>query len=250
MQRFLRVRHLLGEQGLLHLQSSSVTVVGLGAVGGHVVEGLVRSGVGRLRLVDFDTVQPTNINRQILALESTLGRAKVEVARERALEINPDCIVESLQIVAREDTTPEIMDPAPDLLVDAIDSLNPKVGLLTAAYHLGIPTISAMGAALRTDPTQVQFGDIFETKNCPLARRLRGRLRRNGVGEGITCVFSTEKVDFDYRDPPGEESGDINAPEVHGRKRNVLGSLPTLTGIFGLIIANEAILRLSRQNQP
>lgn len=250
MQRFLRVRRLLGERGLLRLQSSSVTVVGLGAVGGYAMEGLVRSGVSRLRLVDFDTVHPTNINRQILALESTIGRPKVEVARERALEINPDCEIESLQVVAREDTVDALLSPVPDLLIDAIDSLNPKVRLLAAAYHQGVPTISAMGAALRTDPAQVRFGDIFETKNCPLARRLRGRLRRSGVGEGIGCVYSTEQVDFEYRGPEGEAADGINAHEVHGRKRRVLGSLPTLTGIFGLIIANQAILQLSGKDRP
>ncbi len=250
MDRFLRIQRFLGEEGLQRLQASRVTIVGLGAVGGYVVEGLARSGIGTFRLVDFDTVQPTNLNRQILALETTIGRPKTEIARERVLDINPGCTVESMQLFAREDSLDEILNPRPDLLIDAIDSLNPKTQLLTRAFHQNIPTISSMGAALRSDPTQIRHGDIFETKNCPLARRLRRRLRRSGVSEGISCVFSTEEVDFQYRDPePPELSGD-NLSSEKGRQRRVLGSLPTLTGIFGLIIANQAILRLAKPPCP
>ncbi len=230
------------------MRSRRVTVVGLGAVGGHVVEGLARAGINNLCLVDFDTIQPTNLNRQILALTGTIGRAKTEVARERVLAINPDCRVEPLQLFADRETMENILTPRPDLLIDAIDSLNPKVQLLTEAYRRGIPIISSMGAALRTDPTQIHCADIFDTKKCPLARRLRTRLRRNGVERGITCVFSTEDVDFTYEEPEREaQLGD--APyENRGRKRRILGSLPTLTGIFGLIIANKAILQLAEEN--
>ena len=182
MQRFLRVKRLLGEQGLERLQAARITVVGLGAVGGYAVEGLARAGVGSLRLVDFDTVQPTNINRQILALESTLGRLKADVAMERVREINPDCRAEALPLFAAEETLTQILEPAPDLLIDAIDSLNPKVQLLAGAYSRSIPVLSSMGAALRTDPAQIRCGDLFATRHCPLAKRLRKRLRQLGVG--------------------------------------------------------------------
>jgi tRNA A37 threonylcarbamoyladenosine dehydratase len=246
MNRFIRTQRLLGEERFQLLQSKMVTVVGLGAVGGYVVEGLVRAGVSRLRVVDFDTIQPSNLNRQIFALETTLGRPKNEVARERVLAINSDCRIEALQLFAGDDTIDQILDPEPDLLIDAIDSLNPKTQLLHEAYLRKIPTISSMGAALRTDPTLIRSGDLFSSSNCPLAKHLRKRLRRRGVGEGISCVYSVEKIDFAYQLPEEETNvGDTPYAE-RGRQRNVLGSLPTITGIFGLTIANQAIVRLSR----
>ncbi len=244
MQRFARTRLLLGEQGFRKLQESSVTVVGLGAVGGHAVEGLARSGISHLRLVDFDTLQPSNINRQILALDSTIGRAKVEVAKERVLDINPACQVEAMEVFVGEESMDRILTPAPSLLIDAIDSLNPKIQLLTAAYRRRIPILSSMGAALRLDPTKIQLGDLFSTRHCPLARRLRKRLKQNGVGPGIECVYSTEKVEFDYQ-PPVRDRVSENPYSARGRARSTLGSLPTLTGIFGLYLANRAIILLA-----
>ncbi len=246
MDRFIRTKRLLGEERFHHLQTKMVTVVGLGAVGGHVVEGLVRAGISHLRLVDHDIIEPSNLNRQIFALETTLGRPKAEVARERVLAINSDCRVEALQLFACDDTLSQILDPEPDLLIDAIDSLNPKTQLLCEAYRRKIPVISSMGAALHTDPMSIRSGDIFSTSNCPLARHLRKRLRRRGVGEGISCVYSIGKIDFDFQEAE-EQADDADAPSTgRGRQRNVLGSLPTITGIFGLIIANMAILRLSQ----
>jgi tRNA threonylcarbamoyladenosine dehydratase len=247
MERFTRIIQLIGQEKFSRIQQSSVTIVGLGAVGGHALEGLARAGVGHFRLVDFDTLQPSNINRQILALTTNLNRTKVEVARERVLAINPDCKVEALEIFAAEETAEEILTPAPDLLIDAIDSLNPKTQLLSAAYHSGISTISSMGAALRSDPTKIRYGDIFDSSNCPLAKHIRKRLRRRNIGRGISCVYSTEKVDFDYQLPEEEEEATPYASR--GRQRNVLGSLPTLTGIFGLYIANQAILQLCSEKQ-
>jgi tRNA A37 threonylcarbamoyladenosine dehydratase len=245
MDKFIRSRQLLGEKPFQTLQSKLVTVVGLGAVGGYTIEGLVRAGVENLRLVDFDTVATSNINRQILALETTVGRPKTEVARERVLAINSSCSIEILPLFAGEETLTEILDPRPDLLIDAIDSLNPKTQLLHGAYCSGIPTISSMGAALRTDPALIRSGDIFSSSNCPLARQLRKRLRRRGVGRGIKCVYSVEKINFDYTTALAEELP-ANTPYCHrGRSRNTLGSLPTITGIFGLTIANMAIMQLS-----
>ena len=247
MEQFLRIQRFLGDERFQRLQSRTVLIVGLGAVGGHVLEGLARAGIQDFRLVDFDTIQPTNINRQILALTNTIGRPKVEVGRERILAINPACQVEALQLFADDDSMEQILSPRPDLLIDAIDSLNPKVQLLTEAYRRKIPTISSMGAALRTDPTQIHCADLFDSKKCPLARRLRTRLRRNNVERGILCVFSTEDVDFIYNEPEREVQFSEVPCENRGRSRRILGSLPTLTGIFGLIIANQAILRLAEE---
>jgi len=241
---------LLGKQRFTRLQASRVTVVGLGAVGGYVVEGLARAGVSTLKIVDYDTIQPSNLNRQILALESTLGQPKAETAKERLLQINPQCHVEALPVFAGEETLDAILHPPPDLLIDAIDSLNPKVQLLARAYEQQLPTLSSMGAALRTDPTRIRIADIFDTDNCPLARLVRKRLRRRGIGRGIACVYSNEKVDFDYSQPSEEEKVGETPYADRGRGRNVLGSLPTVTGIFGLMLANEAIMQLSSETGP
>ncbi len=249
MERFARTQRLLGDRSFQHLQSKSVTIVGLGAVGGYVVEGLVRAGILHLRLVDFDTIQLTNLNRQIIALETTIGQPKALAARDRALAINPGCKVEPMQLFAGDETLEQILSPKPDLLIDAIDSLNPKAQLLQGAYLKAIPTLSSMGAALRTDPTFIRSGDLFETKGCPLAKQLRKRLRKRGVGAGITCVYSTEPINFEYKDPVKDAEEEIIGETPfsdRGRKRNVLGSLPTITGIFGLTIANLAILQLSQ----
>jgi len=217
--------------------------VGLGAVGGYTMEALARAGIGNLKVVDFDTIQPSNINRQILALTTNIGQTKVAEAKKRVLAINPDCNVEALELFAAEETMEEILQPPPDLLIDAIDSLNPKIQLLVAAYTAGVPTISSMGAALRTDPAKIRIGDVFDSSNCPLAKHVRKRLRRRNIDKGILCVYSTEKVEFDYQPAEGEDNA--NPHTDRGRKRNILGSLPTLTGIFGLYIANQAILQLS-----
>jgi len=253
MVRFTRTEQLLGKVKFQQLQSATVTIVGLGAVGGYAVEGLVRAGVGHLRIVDFDTVQQTNLNRQIIALETTLGQPKALATRDRVLAINPGCRVEPMQIFAGEETLEQIFEPRPDLLIDAIDSLNPKTHLLQGAYLRDIPVISSMGAALRTDPLLIRSGDLFDTRSCPLAKHLRKRLRNRGVGRGITCIYSTEKINFDYHlhhEKDKEESTIGETPfSERGRKRNILGSLPTITGIFGLTIANLAILRLSREKR-
>ncbi len=245
MERFSRIQSFLGEERFQILQQSFITIVGIGAVGGHVTEGLARAGIGRLRLVDFDTIHPSNINRQIMALDTTLGRPKVEVAKERIASINPRCQVEALQLFVGDETLEQILTPAPNILIDAIDSMNPKVQLLTAAHTRRIPIISSMGAALRSDPTLIRIADLMDTKNCPLAKRLRQRLRRGGIERGISCVFSTETVTYHYQEPE-ELPPDMDAPFAgRGRQRRSLGSLPTLTGIFGLIIANAVILRLT-----
>jgi tRNA A37 threonylcarbamoyladenosine dehydratase len=245
MERFTRTRCFLGNKKFNLLQQAMVTIVGLGAVGGYAAEGLARAGIGRLRLVDFDTIQPSNINRQILALESSIGLAKVDVAKDRIKLINPECQVEALQLFAADETLNEFLSPAPDILIDAIDSLNPKIQLLVGAHQRKITTFSSMGAALRTDPTKIKTGDIMASNHCPLAKHVRNRLRRRGIEGGIQCIYSTEQIDFNYLGP--EKTKQAASPyENRGRKRNVLGSLPTITGIFGLTLANDVILHLTK----
>ena len=242
--RFIRTELLLGKAALARLQHAQVTVVGLGAVGSYAVEGLVRSGVGRLRLVDFDMVRASNINRQLYALESTLGRLKTDLARERILDINPACEVDVRNVFIDEQTAAAVLEPRPDVLVDAIDSLNPKVFLLGAAIQAGVPVVSSMGAAKRLDPLAIRVGDLADTRGCSLARLVRKRLRsKYGIRRGVHCVYSIEPV---------HKTGPADAPVLppekellrRGRPRQPIGSFSCLTGIFGLVAAREAIMRL------
>lgn len=247
MQRFSRTRLLIGEEAFSRLGSSHVAVVGLGAVGGYAVEGLARAGIGRFTLVDFDLIQPTNINRQILALDSTINRHKTEAASRRVADINPACRIEALDLFIDEQNVGTVLDRQPDVIIDAIDSLNPKVQLLRAAHGSGILTFSSMGAALRTDPQKIRVDDLSRTDHCPLAKRIRKRLRKDGITSGITCVYSTEPVRFDFSRQDDEGAPDLAEITVdRGRERNTLGSLPTVTAIFGLTIANEVIRQLSK----
>jgi len=214
-------------------------VVGVGAVGSYAVEALARSGVGALTLIDFDRVEITNLNRQLIALESTLGQLKIDAAQRRILDINPRCRVATRPIFVDQTNLEDLFSDSPDIVVDAIDSVDSKVALLEYLWRNNIPVVSSMGAALRTDPEKLTRGDLMETNGCPLARQLRQRLRRLGVGPGITAVYSTENVDFSLQ-------AEVEIPEGPRRptSRGLLGSLPTLTGMFGLFAANEALASL------
>ncbi len=240
-KRFGRTRALLGEENFARLQKSSVMIVGLGAVGGYVMEALARAGVGRLVLVDFDKVEESNINRQILALGSTVGRKKGELAAARVRDINPACEVVVKDMFVNAGNLPELLAEPVDLVVDAIDSLNPKCCLMEALLQKGVPFISSMGAALKTDPSMIRLQTLDQTRNCPLARFIRKRLKRRGCDlKKIVCVSSDEVVSV----PSGALFME-DKPSDGGRARHTMGSLPTVTGIFGLVIANEAIMRLS-----
>lgn len=239
--RLTRTRMLLGDEGLSRLQNAAVMVVGLGAVGGYALEALARSGIGRLVLVDFDVFDESNINRQILALTSTVGQKKTEVARRRVLDINPDCIVETRDMFVNADTLPQLLDIPVDFVVDAIDALNPKCCLMEALYERGIPFISSMGAALKTDPSFIKCGTLSASKNCGLAKFIRKRLRKRGLEiSRINCVYSDEQVCLPET-ALAFDGDDASA----GHVRHTLGSLPTITAIFGLTIANYVITSLS-----
>lgn len=243
--QYLRLARLLGEEAVETLHTKHIVLVGMGAVGGMCLESLTRSGVGSIRIVDFDTVGLTNLNRQILATHQTLGKLKTEVASERIKSINPECNVEALPIFAGAETMDRIFDGPIDLVIDAIDSLNPKWNLLESAYKKGIPVISSMGAALRRNPFLVRKADLMDTYGCPLARAVRSNLRKRGVGRGIDVIFSPELVNFAYKRPEEEEHSDRNEQILdRGRKRNVLGSLPTVTAIFGQNLAHLALTKL------
>ena len=245
---FARSGLVLGAQGLERLAGARVAVVGLGAVGGFAAEALARSGVGSLLLVDADVVTPTNLNRQLLALTSTMGRPKAEVARDRVLDINPHCRVDARVLRVDASNAAELLDPLPDALVDAIDDLGGKEELLLAARDARVPlVVAAMGAATRLDHAHVSVADLAATTTCPLARLLRRRLRLRGLTTGVRCVFSTE--------PPrntgmsSKARDDAAASPVDGIERGrgltPMGSLPFATAVFGLVAAREVVLTLA-----
>ncbi len=240
--RFMRTETLLGKDGVKKLRQSCVMMVGLGAVGGYALEAIARSGVGKLILVDFDVFEESNINRQILALTSTLGKKKTEAAAERVLQINPECNVITKELFVNQDSIAALFDEKVDFVVDAIDALNSKCCLMEELYKRQIPFISSMGAALKTDPSKIRFAALDKSKNCTLAKFIRKRMKRRGVDlHKIMCVFSEENSELCKTALIRTCDDDQSA----GRQRNILGSMPTITAIFGLTIANEVILRLS-----
>ncbi|MFB3905401.1 MAG: ThiF family adenylyltransferase [Acidobacteriota bacterium] len=192
--RFVRIRQLIGNRGLQKLHGSRAAIVGLGAVGSYATEALARAGVGHLRLVDFDVVRRSNTNRQLFALESTLGLCKTEIARRRVLDINPSCRVEPLRLFVDKQSLGIVLAGVVDVVIDAIDSVGPKIELLSEAAARGTAVVSCMGAALRTDPTQVRVGPLAAVDHCPLARRVRKELRKRGVSLDLCCVYSIESV--------------------------------------------------------
>ena len=237
MEQFIRTKLLLGDKKIEKIFNSKVTVVGLGAVGSFAVEILARVGIGNLTLVDFDVVQESNINRQLYALHSTINIKKIELAKRRVLDINPNCKVKTFDIFVNTDTLEQIFSDKPNIVIDAIDSYNPKLRLLEYCYKNNIRIISSMGAALKTDPFSIKYADLFETHHCKLAERLRGDLRKLGISSGIPCVFSEQSPQIKP----------IPLPEQEGKKYGknggpkILGSTPVITGIFGILLANKAI---------
>ena len=210
---FERTELLLGKEGVQKLKNAHVTVAGLGAVGSYAVEALARAGIGHLRLVDYDMVNASNINRQLFALESTVGLPKTEIARKRVLDINPYCRLDIIHTFIDEHSNPQILSGPSDVLIDAIDSLSAKIHLIYNARSKGIHVVSSMGAAGRRDANLVMTGDLSETHTCPLARFVRIRLHRRGLYVGVRCVYSTE--------PPVKKNqhGDLTEPFHDGKRK-------------------------------
>ena len=221
MDRLHRIRLLLGDAAIDALQSKTVMVVGCGAVGSMAIEALARSGVGHIIVVDFDTVDVTNINRQLIALSTTVGRPKVDVARAHIHDISPDIRVTTFNMFWDENTNPDVM---PDFVVDAIDSVPSKIALYRWCASHNIPFIASMGAANKTDPSQIHIAPISKTNTCPLAARVRKLVRAENLPD-FPAVFSTQN-------PIKNDT-------------NTLGSMITVTGCFGLNLANYVIQNLT-----
>ena len=219
MDRLHRTRLLFGDAAVEKLRNSTVMVVGCGAVGSFAIEALARTGVGHIIVVDFDMVDTSNINRQLFALESTVGKPKVAVAQQRIHDVNPDMHVTALNLFFDENSE---IDVRPDFIIDAIDTVASKVALYKWAHKNNVPLISSMGAASKTDITQIKIAPISKTSVCPLAHRIRRAVRDEKLPD-FPVVFS------------------VQSPRpVVGHAKN-LGSIITVTGTFGLMLANYVI---------
>ncbi len=233
--QFERTHILLGDEGLRKLASKHVFLAGLGGVGSYCAEALARAGIGRLTLVDHDVVAPSNINRQLPALLSTVGQSKAELMLARIHDINPQCEVRILRVFL---TTENVHDQVPadaDYVIDAIDSLACKVALVVSCCHRGLKVASSMGAGNKLDPSRIQLADISKTRMCPLARVMRKRLQRHGIRKGVLTVFSDEPSSAPLPPQP------VEGP---GRPRAVNGTISYMPPIFGLMLAGAVIQRL------
>lgn len=239
MDQFNRTSLLIGESGLQKLKKSRVAVIGLGGVGSYAAEALVRAGVGSFLLVDFDVVNLSNLNRQLLALSSSIGKSKTELMRLRMKDINPEVQLEIQNVFCAQENRHEIIKDV-DFIIDAIDSLGPKIGLIEYAIKSEMKFISVMGAGNRLDPSQIMISDIAKTYNCPLAKRVRKFLRRRGIYGGFPCVYSSES--------PIKPEDDEDIPDeliIHrGRERKTVGSISYMPSIMGMIAASWVIRQI------
>lgn len=226
-----RTELLLGEEKLNILRNAHVLVVGLGGVGAYAAEMIARAGVGRMTIADADVVGESNINRQLLALTSTIGRNKSDVMAERLRDINPQIDLTVIAEYIRDEKTYELLDAARyDYVVDCIDTLSPKVNLIAASLERGYPVVSSMGAGAKTNPTLIEVKDIGKSHHCPLAHMLRKRLHKLGIRSGFWAVFSPEPV---------REGAMIIAEETN--KKSNVGTISYIPASFGCVCASVVI---------
>ena len=229
-----RTTLLLGEEKLEQLRRAHVLVVGLGGVGAYAAEMIARAGVGLMTIADADKVSATNINRQLIALHSTIGREKSDLMAERLRDINPDIDLTVINRFIKDDETDTLLDSARfDFVVDAIDTLSPKLALIKGALDRGIPLVSSMGAGAKTDPTKMEICDISRTHHCPLAHMLRKRLHKIGIRKGFHAVFSPEPV----------REGAMILCEEQNKKSNT-GTISYIPALFGIGCASVVVRSL------
>ena len=235
-----RTVQLLGEARCEKLKQSHVLVAGMGGVGSVAAEALVRTGIGRITIIDNDVVQASNINRQVPALHSTIARSKVEVMEARLLDINPELEIRALQIYLNDETRDEVFSEKYDFVVDAIDTLSPKIFLIEKVCGMGIPLASSMGSGGKTDPTKITITDFKKTYNCRLAYILRKKLRKLGINGGFKVVFSTEFVDKEL----------MFTTENEPNKKSVHGTVPYIPSIFGNMLASIVVDGITGASEP
>ncbi|MBR5164630.1 MAG: tRNA threonylcarbamoyladenosine dehydratase [Ruminococcus sp.] len=233
-EEFVRTAMIFGETAMTKLAASRVAVFGVGGVGGHVVEALARSGVGALDLIDNDRVAPSNINRQIVAVHSTIGMLKVEAAELRVRDIAPDCKVRTYPTFFMPETADEFDFTQYDYVVDAIDTVTGKIEIIMRAKAAGVPVISSMGAGNKVDPTAFEVADIYKTSVCPLSRVMRREMKKRGV-KSLKVVYSKEEALTPI----------AGLCEDSGSRRSTPGSNAFVPSVAGLIIAGEVIKELT-----
>lgn len=233
-----RTALLLGEDKMQRLRNAHVLVVGVGGVGAYAAEMLCRAGVGELTIVDADTVNVTNINRQLPATHSTIGRLKTEVLAERLRDINPDIRLHELPMYLKEEEVTLLIDGTLhcqfNFIVDAIDTIAPKCALIGEALRRGIPIVSSMGAGAKSDITQIRFADLWDTYHCGLAKAVRTRLKKEGLRRSLPVVFSTEQAD---RNAVITVDGEQN-------KKSTAGTISYMPAVFGCYLAEYVIRKL------
>lgn len=252
LHEFSREELLIGKKALEKLKASKVAVYGIGGVGSFVVEGLVRAGVGKFVLVDDDLVCLTNINRQLHATRKTIGKPKVEVMRDRVLEINPKAEVTAIQRFYMPECAEEILRGDEDYIVDAIDTVTAKLDLIVRAKALGVPVISAMGAGNKLDPTRFEVTDIYKTSIDPLAKVMRRELKKRGV-TSLKVVYSKEEPITPLETEGNSCATGCVCPKGTARKctvrRQIPGSISFVPSVAGLIIAGEVVRDLIKDIQ-
>ena len=232
-----RTALLFGDEKLQMLRDARVLVVGLGGVGAYAAEMIARAGVGSMTIADADTVSASNINRQLIALHSTVGRSKAELMAKRLLDINPDMELRAVDRFIKDDETYALLDSARfDYVVDAIDTLSPKLALIKGALDRNIPLVSSMGAGAKTDPTRMEIADISKTHHCPLAHMLRKRLHKLGIRSGFRAVFSPEPV----------REGAVVLCDEQNKKSN-MGTVSYIPALFGIGCASVVIRDLVKE---
>lgn len=243
LNQFSRTELLIGVEGVKRLQNAKVAVFGIGGVGSFVVEGLVRAGIGNFILIDDDKICLTNLNRQLISTRKTVGKQKVEVAKERILEINPDAKVEIHQEFFMPDSD-EILDETVDYVVDAVDTVTAKIELVVRANKLNIPIISCMGTGNKLDPTKFEITDIYKTSVCPLAKVMRKELRNRGIKKLKVLYSKEEPIKPSETKNNSCKNGCICPPETARKctiRNQVPGSISFVPSVAGLIIAGEVI---------
>ena len=230
-----RTALLLGDDKMQRLAAAHVLVVGVGGVGAYAAEMLCRAGVGELTIVDADTVNVTNINRQLPATHYTIGRLKTEVLGQRFRDINPDIRLHELPMYLKEEEVPALLDAAQyTFIVDAIDTIAPKCALISEALRRGIPIVSSMGAGAKSDITQIRFADLWDTYHCGLAKAVRTRLKKEGLRRSLPVVFSTEQADRRaFITVEGEQN-----------KKSTAGTISYMPAVFGCYLAEYVIRKL------
>jgi tRNA A37 threonylcarbamoyladenosine dehydratase len=229
-----RTELLLGRSKIDKLTNTNVLVVGLGGVGAYAAEMLCRAGIGKMTIVDGDTVKETNINRQLVALKSTIEKMKTDVLGDRLLDINPELELTKIDEFIKDERVIEILDKGFDYVVDAIDTLSPKLYLIYHSVQKGIPVVSSMGAGGKLDPSKIEISDIARSYNCKLARVLRKRLHRLGIRKGFMAVFSPEDVQDDS----------IELTEDEQNKKSNVGTISYMPAAFGCACASVVIRSL------